>query len=154
MTDLSNKLTNQLHKKLIPTVDIRQGGIYRVADDPENPIVKFPEDNLPPDHPKHKRTFHHQRYVLVIQNNELNQNPDFTHVQVIPLSSQFRETTLSAEIPEQFLAQELPGPSYALVYLSQPILKIFLTSEVGYVDPSHEVFTKIRAIYLRLVGLL
>jgi len=91
---------------------------------------------------------------LVTQSNELNQNPHFIHVQVIPLSSQFRETSLSVEIPDQFLAQELPGPSYALVYLSQPILKIFLVSEVGYVDPSQEVFTKVRAIYLRLVGLL
>jgi len=154
MTELGNKLKEQLYQKLIPTIEIRQGGIYSVADDPQNPIVKFPENNLPSDHPHGSRSFHSQRYVLVIQNDVLNKDPHFKHVLVIPLSSQFRETHLSAEIPAQLLSQEIPGQSYALVYLCQPILKVFLTKEVGYMAPSHDVFTKVRAIYLRLLGLL
>jgi len=61
MSELGDKLKIQLSKKLIPAIQIRQGGIYRVVDDPANPIVKFPEDNLPAGHPRKKRTFHKQR---------------------------------------------------------------------------------------------
>ena len=154
MSNIGDKLKEQLFQKLIPSIEIRQGGIYRVVDDPNNPIIKFPENNLPPEHPRSKRTFHKQRYVLVMQNDELNQNNQFPHVQVIPLTSQGRETALTVEIADEFLAQELPGPSCALVYLSQSILKIFLEKEVGFIPSSHPIFTKIRSIYLRLIGLL
>jgi len=147
-------LKDQFLKKLIPSIEIRQGGIYKVPDDPINPIIKFPTNNLPEDHPQHTRTYHNQRYVLVIQDDKLNKNLSFHYVQVIPLSSRGTETSLTVEIPDELLSQEIPGPSYALVYLCQPILKIFLEKEVGYISPSHDIFTTIRAIYLKLVGLI
>ena len=74
MSDLGDKLKNQFYEKLIPSIAIQMGGIYRVVDNPQNPIVKFPEDNLPPEHPRSKRTFNKQRYVFVIQSDQLNQN--------------------------------------------------------------------------------
>jgi len=150
MTDLKD----QLLKKLIPAIEIRQGGIYKVPDDPVNPIIKFPTNNLAEDHPERTRTYHKQRYVLVFQDEKLNKNSGFHYVQVIPLSSRGTETSLTVEIPDEFLSQEIPGPSYALVYLCQPVLKIFLEKEVGYIPPSNAIFTTIRAIYLKLIGLL
>jgi len=154
MNELGDKLKEQFYQKLFPTIAIRQGGIYKVVDDPANPIVKFPEDNLPSEHPRSKRTFHNQRYVVVAQNDNLNNDNHFTHVLVIPLSSKGRETPLTVMIPDDYLAQELPGPSCALVYLSQPILKVFLEKEVGFITPSDDIFTTIRSIYLRILGII
>jgi hypothetical protein len=154
MAELGDKLKKEFFKKLIPTIEIRQGGIYKVGDDPENPIVKFPEDNLPTEHPKGKRTFHAQRYVLVIQDDKLNQDKNIISVQVIPLSSKGRDTPLTITIPDECLSEAIPGPSIARVHLTQPILKVFLQEEVGYVATNSETFKSIRAIYLRLIGLL
>jgi mRNA-degrading endonuclease toxin of MazEF toxin-antitoxin module len=150
MTDHKEQFLN----KLIPAIEIRQGGIYKIPDDPQNPIIKFPTNNLPENHPQRARAYHKQRYVLVIQDDKLNKNLSFHYVQVIPLSSRGTETPLTVEIPDEFLSQEIPGPSYALVYLCQPVLKIFLEQEVGYISPSHDIFTTIRAIYLKIVGLI
>lgn len=150
MTDLKE----QFLKKLISSIEIRQGGIYKVADEAINPIIKFPTNNLPKDHPQRTRTYHKQRYVLVIQDDNLNKNLGFHYVQVIPLSSRGTETSLTVQIPDEFLSQEIPGPSYALVYLCQPSLKIFLEKEAGYISPSHDIFSTIRGIYLKLVGLI
>jgi mRNA-degrading endonuclease toxin of MazEF toxin-antitoxin module len=150
MTDLKEQFLN----KLIPAIEIRQGGIYKVADDPINPIIKFPTNNLPENHPQRTRTYHKQRYVLVIQDDKLNKNLSFHYVQVIPLSSRGTETSLTVEIPDEFLSQEIPGPSYALVYLCQPVLKIFLEQEIGYISPSHDISSTIRGIYLKIVGLI
>ena len=149
-----NNLKGQFFKKLIPNIEIRQGGIYKVPDDPKNPTIKFPTNNLPKEHPKSTRSYHKQRYVLVIQDNKLNSDYNFPYVHVIPLSSKGKETSLTVEIPDEFLAQEIPGPSLALVYLSQPILKIFLEEEIGFLPSSHDIFTTIRSIYLRLIGLI
>ncbi|MBC8186390.1 type II toxin-antitoxin system PemK/MazF family toxin [candidate division KSB1 bacterium] len=154
MSEIGDKLKDQFLRKLIPTIIIRQGGIYRVVDDPQNPVVKFPEDNLPLKHPRGKRTFHKQRYVLVFQSNELNNKNEFPHVQVIPLSSKGRDTELTVEIPDEFLSDGIPGPSIALIHLCQPMLKIFLEKEVGFVLPSHDISTTIRSIYLRIIGLM
>jgi len=147
-------LKEQFLRKLIPSIEIRQGGIYKVPDDPVNPIIKFPTNNLPEDHPKKIRSYHKQRYVLVIQDDKLNKDIGFPYVQVIPLSSRGTQTSLTVEIPDEFLSQQIPGPSYAIVYLCQPVLKIFLEEEIGYISPSHDIFTKIRAVYLKLVGLI
>ncbi|MFQ5863880.1 MAG: type II toxin-antitoxin system PemK/MazF family toxin [bacterium] len=154
MAELGDKLKKEFFKKLIPTIKIRQGGIYKVADDPENPIVKFPEDNLPTEHPKGKRTFHAQRYVLVIQDDKFNQDKNIISVQVIPLSSRGRDTPITITVPDDYLSEGILGPSIARLHLTQPILKVFLKEEVGFVPTNSETFKKVRAIYLRLIGLL
>ena len=89
----------EFYKKLIPNIEVEQGGIYTVADKPDNPIVKFPEDNLPNKHPRKNRNFHKQRYVLVIQRNSFNEDYQNVSTQIIPLSHKGHDSPTMFNIP-------------------------------------------------------
>lgn len=151
----SEQFKEALSKALVPTVKIHQGDIFSVGDDPQTPIVKFPENSLPPEsRHKKKRKFHKQRYVLIIQDDKVNEDIAFPYALIVPLSHLGRETEYTVSIPTQYLAGHIPGDSLALVHLTQPILKIFLREKVGNVPIKSEVFTKVRATYLRLLGII
>ena len=143
-----------LLEKLTLRVKVTQGSIYKVSDHPKNPIVKFPEDNLPEDHSKKQRSFHKQRYVLVIQDNTLNQNRKINSVLVAPLSHRGIDTNLTVVIPTQFLGQTLPGDAVARIHQTQPILKYFLEEEVGRIPHADELWTTIRATYLSILNII
>ncbi len=132
--------------------DIKQGGIYKVGDNSENPTVKFPEDNLPKE--RYDRTFHDQRYVLVIQANRINNILSESSVLVIPLSHRGRDTDYIVEIDSSFLIDSLPDKSYAYILITQPILKELIFESVGFVDPNSDLFTDIRSTYLRIIGII
>ena len=151
----SQPFKDAFQKALVPSAEIHQGDIFAVGDDPKNPIIKFPEDNLEQEgKPKQPRTFHKQRYVLVIQDDKANSNIAFPYVLISPLTHDARETEYTVKIPTEFLAQHIPGDSYALVHLSQPILKIFLKEHAGHVEVNSKEFETIRATYLRLIGII
>lgn len=151
-------LRDAFEKSLVPSIEFHQGDIFSVGDDPDNPIVKFPEDNLKKQSAeggkKRKRTFHPQRYVLIIQDDKANNNLALPSVLVVPLSHTGRETEYSVLIPTEYLADHIPGQSIASINLTQPILKIFLRKKSGNVPKNSEVFTKIRATYLRIIGII
>jgi len=63
--------------------------IYSVEDNPKNPIVKLPTDNLHSE--RKKRTHHKKRYVLIVQNCPVKLN-QYKTILIAPLSSQGRDT--------------------------------------------------------------
>ena len=131
-------------------IEAEYGGIYAVFDDPKNPIIKFPEDNIS----AVQRKFHSQRYVLVIQADALNKAHHLYSVLVIPLSHRGTNTPSTVVIHPQF-SKNIPNESsVALVHLTQPILKTFLIRKVAQLDKNGEEMTKIRAVFCRIVGLI
>jgi len=131
-------------------VEAEYGGIYAVSDDPKNPILKFPQNNIP----AVKRKFHSQRYALVIQADTLNKAPHLHSVLVIPLSHRGANTPSTVVIHPQFSEGIPDEPSVALVHFTQPILKNFLIRKVAQLEKNGEEMTKIRATFCRIVGLI
>ncbi len=154
MSILGKKLGDAFWEKLIPTIEIEQGGIYKVDDDPKNPVIKFLSDNLPNEHPKKKREFHNFRLALVIQSNKINDDNNMPSTLVVPLSHKGRNTDFTVEIRTKYLDDSVPGDTVAHVHLTQPILKILLRKKVGYLPETAEEFTTIRAVYYRLLRLI
>ncbi len=131
-------------------VKAEYGGIYAVFDDPKNPIIKFPEDNIS----AVQRKFHSQRYALVIQADALNKAHHLHSALVILLSHRGENTPSTLVIYPRF-SEDIPNKSsVALVHLTQPILKNFLIRKVAQLDKNGEEMTKIRAIFCRIVGLM
>ncbi len=131
-------------------IEAEYGGIYTVSDDPQNPIIKFPKDNIP----AVKRTFHSRRYALVIQADPLNKAPHLHSALVIPLSHRGENTPSTLVIYPRF-SEDIPNKSsVALVHLTQPILKNFLIRKVAQLDKNGAEMTNIRAIFCRIVGLM
>ena len=126
------------------------GGIYTVSDDPRNPVVKFPANNIPGS----RRTHHPQRYVLVVQADAFNEDKEVESVLVVPLSSKGRDTPITIEI-HPTLSEEMPDePSVALIQLIQPIHKRFLNRKVGQLDTSGQEFKDVRSGLLRVMDFL
>lgn len=135
---------------LIPTIPIEKGGIYAVADDPESPIIRFPEDLLRPDHPKAGRTFHEERYVLVVQDDSITNLRNINSVLVAPCSSRGTGTEVTVVIPNSYL--ELRDDTVARLHLTQPILQIFLKRKVGQIPSDDPLYSTLQAILFRIIG--
>lgn len=155
MTPPSDQLRNAFQKALVAPTVIQQGDIFSVGDDPKNPVVKFPEDDLDSSQGfRRKRTLHEQCFVMVIQDDKVNSNIAFPYVLIAPLTHAAREKEFTVKIPAQYFAADIPGDSFALLHLAQPILKLFLREHSGNVPVNSNEFTTIRATYLRLLGII
>ena len=146
-----NPFSEAFRKALIPTHEINRGDTFSVEDDPDNPIIKFPEDALPPDHPKaKKRTFHKQRYVLVIQDKAISGLSKVVSVLIVPLSHSGTDTEVTIVIPDEFT--DLPDESVAFLHLTHPILQVFLKEKVGHISTDSSTYKRVMGIFYRILG--
>ena len=131
------------------SADIRQGDICLVSDVELNPTIKFPSDNLP----NNTRTYHGKRYVLILQSNKSNEDKKLKSVLTVPLSHSGGNTSYTVVISKSFF-DAVDSDSVALLNIAQSIHKTLIGDKIGHVPPNCQTFQDIRAIYLKLIGII
>lgn len=134
---------------IISDTKFSKGDVFTVDDDPSSPVVKFPTDN----DPTTIRTFHDDRFVLIVQGETPNQDSTLKSVLIVPITSKGRNTDYTIVVPKIYVPT-LPQGGVVFVNLIQPILKKLLKHKIGHVPPDCNEFERINAIFFKMVGLL
>lgn len=130
--------------KVKEKTQLNQGGIYEVPDYPDECAVRFPEEE--------KRKYEGKRYILVLQNDRLDNDKNYPFLLIIPLTHRGKENEVTVKIPPDFLGDEIPGESYAKISLIQNIHKKRIIRKCGQVPPASVEFKTIKTILKHLIG--
>ncbi|MEV4059743.1 type II toxin-antitoxin system PemK/MazF family toxin [Nonomuraea dietziae] len=103
---------------------IRRGSVFLVNDN----VLTLP--------PNDKRSYHPQRFVVVLSGNARNADPDWKTVLVVPTSSQSKlATSYCVKLGKG--VGNLPKDCWARVTMPQPILKTDLRDRTGELPPRY-----------------
>ncbi len=129
--------TPELMRKVHP------GAVFTVVDK----AIAFPRDQLPQ---AGERSYHAERYVVVLQAGLLNTTTDPCTVLVVPCSASSRAVgAADYAVPSDEPA--FPKPTVAYASLLQPVLKSELVEHIG--DLSADCLLKLYRVVARNVGL-